>query len=92
MLYGQLINDWYKKYQFYIIFLSIPTTYISIYSVKLMSEYFNGKVWPNRIISFSVGIIFFTILSSIYFDEKLNAKTMTLIALSFLIVVLQIIW
>lgn len=92
MLYGQFINDWFKKYQNLLIFLSIPTTYISIYSVKLMSEYFEGKIWPNRIISFSVGIIFFTILSLIYFDEKVTLKTFTLLCLSLLIVVLQIIW
>lgn len=92
MLYGQFVNDWFKRYQHFIIFLSVPTTYISIYSVKLLSEYFEGKVWPNRIISFTVGILFFTILSLIYFDEKITLKTLTLLSLCLLIVVLQIIW
>lgn len=92
VLYGQFINEWYKKYQNVLVFLCIPSTYISIYSVKLLSEYFDGKIWPNRIISFSVGIIYFMILSSIYFNEKLTIKTITLLCLSLLIVVLQIIW
>jgi len=34
----------------------------------------------------------FTILTHIYFNEKLSYKTLTLIALSGLIVILQIIW
>lgn len=92
MLYGPMINDWFKKYQYITIWLSVPTTYISIYSVSLISEYFNGKVWPNRIFSFSVGIILFTILANIHFDEKINYKTLTLLALSGLIVALQILW
>jgi hypothetical protein len=92
MLYGPLISDWFKKYQFITIWLSVPNTLISIYSVGLISEYFNGKVWPNRIFSFSVGIILFTILANIHFDEKMNFKTFSLLALSGLIVALQILW
>jgi len=92
MLYGPLINDWFKKYQYITIWLSVPSTYVSIYSVSLISEYFNGKVWPNRIFSFSVGIILFTILANIHFDEKINHKTATLLGLSALIVALQILW
>lgn len=92
MLYGPQINDWFKKYQYITIWLSVPNTYISIYSVGLISEYFNGKVWPNRIFSFSVGIILFTILASIHFDEKLTCKTLSLLSLSGLIVALQVLW
>lgn len=92
ILYGQLISEWYKKYQHIIVWLCVPSTYISVYSVNMISEYFNGKVWPNRIISFSVGLILFTILANIHFDEKLTYKTCTLLGLSCLIVVLQILW
>lgn len=92
MLYGPIINDWFKKYQYLTIWLSVPNTYISIYSVGLISEYFNGKVWPNRIFSFSVGIILFTVLAGIHFNEKVTTKTLVLLLLSALIVVLQVVW
>ncbi len=91
-LYGQFIHEYYKKYQFWLIFLSLPTTYFSIIAARLISEYFNGKMWPNRIFTFTIGIVMFTILTQIYFNEKLNIKTLTLLALSGLIVILQLIW
>lgn len=91
-LYGQFIHEYYKKYQWGLILLSIPCTYFSIIAARLISEYFDGKMWPNRIFTFSIGIVMFTILTQIYFNEKLNIKTLTLIGLSGLIVALQILW
>ena len=49
-------------------------------------------MWPNRIFTFSIGIVMFTILTQFYFNEKLNIKTLTLIALSGVIVLLQVLW
>jgi len=91
-LHGQFVNEWFRKWQYYLIFLSVPTTYISIRAIKLVNEHFEGKIWPNRILTFTVGIILFTILTSYHFDEKLSLKTLTLISLCGLIVFLQVIW
>jgi len=91
-LYGQFIHEFYKKYQWYLVFLSVPNTLLSIYAAKILTEVFEGKMWPNRIFTFSIGIIMFTILTQIYFTERLTLKTLTLIGLSGLIVVLQILW
>lgn len=91
-LYGQFINQFYKKYELWLIWISVPNTLLSIYATKLLTKYFEGKMWPNRIFTFSIGIIMFTILTHFYFDEKINLKTLTLIALSVLIVILQIYW
>lgn len=91
-IYGQFINIFYKKYEMWLIWLSVPSTLLSIYATKLLAEYFNGKMWPNRIFTFSIGIVMFTILTHIYFNEKISVKTLTLIALSALIVILQILW
>jgi len=91
-LYGQFVNNFYKKYELLLVWISVPTTLLSIYATKLLTEYFDGKMWPNRIFTFSIGIIMFSILTHLYFDEKLNLKTLTLIFLSALIVILQIYW
>lgn len=91
-LYGQFINQYFKKYEMWLVWLSVPTTLLSIHAVKLLTSYFDGKMWPNRIFTFSIGIIMFTILTHFYFDEKLNTKTLTLVALSAVIVILQIYW
>jgi hypothetical protein len=91
-IYGQFIHSFYKKYELYLIWLSVPTTLLSIYATKLLAEYFNGKMWPNRIFTFSIGIVMFTILTNIYFNERLSFKTLTLIGLCGLIVALQVLW
>ena len=91
-LYGQFIHEFYKKYENYLILLSIPCTWMSIKAVGYISEYFDGKMWPNRMFTFGIGIIMFTTLTSFYFNERLSTKTLTLLGLSCLIIVLQVIW
>lgn len=91
-LYGQFLHEAFKRYQYPMLLLSMPNTLLSIYSVKLISEHFDGKIWPNRIFTFSIGMLMFTILTTFYFNEHLTPKTLTLIGLSVLIVVLQVVW
>jgi len=91
-IHGQFLWNWFKKYEYYLIWISAPTTLISIRAIKLINEYFNGQVWPNRILTFAIGIIFFTFLTSYHFGEKLSLKTLTLLCLCSIIVSLQIIW
>lgn len=91
-LYGQFLHEAFKRYQYPMLLLSMPNTLLSIYSVKLISEHFDGKIWPNRIFTFSIGMLMFTILTTFYFNEQLTPKTLTLIGLSVLIVVLQVVW
>ncbi len=91
-LYGQFIHSFYKKYEMWLIWLSVPNTLLSIYATRLLTDYFEGKMWPNRIFTFSICIIMFTILTTIYFNERLNLKTMVLVGLCGLIVGLQVLW
>ena len=91
-VFGQFINDSFKKYQWVLVLLSIPNTYGCIYAVKLITEHFKGQVWPNRMLTFSVGLIMFTILSFFHFEERVTIKTFTLIGLASVIVLLQIFW
>jgi hypothetical protein len=91
-LYGQFIHEFYRKNENYLILLSIPCTWMSIKAVSYISDYFGGKMWPNRMFTFGIGIIMFTTLTSIYFNERLSLKTLTLLGLSCLIIVLQVIW
>ena len=91
-LYGQFINNFYKKHEMWLIWFSVPNTWLSIYATRLLTEYFDGKMWPNRIFTFSIGIIMFTILTTIYFNERLNLKTTVLVVLCGLIVGLQVLW
>lgn len=91
-LHGQFINPAFKKYEYLLIFLSVPNTYVSIRAIKMISDQFQGQVWPNRILTFGIGLIMFTILSYYHFNEQLGLKTLTLIGLAGLIITLQIVW
>jgi hypothetical protein len=91
-LHGQFLWDWFKKYEYYLIWISVPTTLISIRAIKLINQHFNGLIWPNRILTFTIGIILFTFLTSYHFGEKLSLKTLTLLCLCGIIVTLQVIW
>ena len=91
-LHGQFISQWFKKHEFVLLFLSVPNTYVSIRAIKIISDHFNGQVWPNRMLTFSIGLIMFTILSYCHFNEKIGLKTLTLIGLAGLILTIQIVW
>lgn len=91
-IHGQFLSEWFKKYEMYLIWISVPSTFVSIRAIKLINEHFNGLIWPNRILTFTIGIIFFTVLTSFHFGEKLNLKTLILISLCGVIVGLQIFW
>ena len=91
-LHGQFLFEWFKKYEYYLIWISVPSTLISIRAIKLINEYFNGSIWPNRILTFSIGIILFTFLTAFHFGEKLSLKTLTLLFFCGIIVTLQVIW
>lgn len=91
-IHGQFLSEWFKKYEYYLIFISVPSTLISIRAIKLINEHFNGLIWPNRILTFTIGIILFTFLTSFHFGEKLSIKTLTLLSLCASIVILQVIW
>jgi hypothetical protein len=91
-LHGQFIHPWFKKYEYLLVFISVPNTYISIRAIKMISDYFQGQVWPNRMLTLGIGLIMFTIMSYCHFNEKPGLKTLTLIGLALLIVTLQILW
>jgi hypothetical protein len=91
-IHGQFLSEWFKEYEYYLIFISVPSTLISIRAIKLINEHFNGLIWPNRILTFTIGIILFTFLTSFHFGEKLSLKTLTLLCLCGIIVTLQVLW
>ena len=91
-IHGQFLSDWFKKYELYLIWISVPSTYVSIRAIKLINEHFNGLIWPNRILTFTIGITLFTFLTFFHFGEKLSLKTLTLLCLCSIIVALQVLW
>jgi len=91
-LQGAVKYGWYEKYLWLILLSSIPISFLYIKAVNLYVEGFGGQIWPSRLIGFALGIIVFTIFSSLLFKEHMTIKTVLSISLALLIVAIQIFW
>jgi hypothetical protein len=89
---SQFFWDWAKNHPLMMSLLGIPTGLLFFYFAKYNALAFSGEVWPGRIISFSIGIVIFALLSNLILNEPITLKTGVCIALSLIIVLIQILW
>jgi hypothetical protein len=89
-LQGQFFSAWIKSHPLTVSLLGIPISLILIEYTKRSAMYFQGEVWPGRLIGYAVGIIVFTILSYTIFNEPLSTKTIICLILSSIIVAIQV--
>lgn len=74
------------------VLISIPAVITTIYSVRYMVAGFDGLMWPSRVISFSIGVIVFTIMSYLFFKEIPETKTLLTLLLAAAIIGIQVLW
>ena len=91
-LQGSIKYGWSEKYLWLLLLSGIPISYLYIKSVNLYVQGFGGQIWPSRLVGFALGVVIFTILSSVLFQEHLNLKTVISLILAFTIVGIQIFW
>lgn len=91
-LQGAIKYGWYEKYLWIILLSSIPISYLYIKSVNLYVQGFGGQIWPSRLIGFALGIMVFTIMSSMLFKEHMTIKTLVCLVLALTIVGVQLFW
>ena len=89
---GQFISTWMKEHPLAVSFLGIPISYVYIYATQYLVEAFDGDMWPQRLIGFSMGMIAFAFLTWIHLNQGITLKTAVTLALALAIVVIQIIW
>ena len=89
---GQLISTWMKEHPLAVSFLGIPISYVYIYETQYLVEAFDGDLWPQRLIGFSMGMIAFAFLTWIHLNQAITLKTAVTLALATAIVVIQIVW
>lgn len=90
-LQGQMVWKFPKENPYIMMFLGLPISLIFIRTTKIFNEQFDAN-WPGRLIGFGLGVIVFTIMSWLIFNEHPTPKTITCLVLAFTIVVLQIFW
>ena len=89
---GQFISTWMKSHPIAVSFLGVPISYLYIYATQYLVEAFNGDMWPQRLIGFSMGMIAFAFLTFIHLNQAITLKTAVTLALATAIVVIQIVW
>jgi len=89
---GQFISTWMKNHPVAVSFLGVPISYAYIYATQYLVEAFNGDLWPQRLIGFSMGMIAFAFLTWIHLNQAITLKTAVTLALATAIVVIQIVW
>ena len=89
---GQFLSEWMKKNPIWVSFLGIPISYTYIWATHNLVIAFNGELWPQRLIGFSMGMISFAFLTWFHFNEALTAKTAVTLGLAFTIVLIQVFW
>lgn len=90
-LQGNVKYGWYDKYPYVLLLVSIPLSWLYIQSVKNIVLFFGGEIWQSRFIGFGIGIIIFSIMSSLLFKEPFTIKTIISIFLALIIILIQII-
>ena len=90
---GQFRWKWFEENPFLIsCIFAIPISYAFILATKFIVLYFDGQLWPGRFLGFATGIISFAILTNLYFNEGINAKTLISLVLATALVAIQILW
>jgi len=91
-LQGSVKWGWFVKYPVWVLLSSIVSTYLYIKSVDSLVSWADGQLWPSRLIGFGVGIIIFTTLSLVLFQETISWKTFVCLILAVCIICIQIFW
>jgi len=89
-LNGQLIWKWFKDNPLILACMGLPISYLFILTTKLGYEGF-GALWPIRLLGFATGMISFPVITYFMLDEGITLKTGISIALSIIIMILQLI-
>lgn len=89
---GQFLSSWIKQHPIVMSLLGIPISYIYIYATHYTVQAFDGSLWPQRLIGFSMGMLAFAFLTYIHLNESLTPKTIVTLGLAVAILLIQILW
>jgi len=92
-LNSQFFSEWSRRNTLFLaVVVGGIVSYIFMLSTRYAVEYFDGELWPGRLISFSSGMIVMSLLTWYFMGQGINAKTAVSILLSFIILCIQIFW
>jgi hypothetical protein len=71
---GQFLSEWIKERPLIMSLFGFPISLVYIYATKDLVEAFDGDLWPQRLIGFSMGMIAFAFLTWIHFHQAITLK------------------
>ena len=89
---GQFISDWVKERPLVMSLMGVPISFVYIYATQYLVEAFDGDMWPQRLIGFSMGMIAFAFLTWLHLNQGITLKTGITFTLAITIVLIQILW
>jgi len=89
---GQFLSEWMKKHPLIMSLLGIPISYVYIWATHHLVIAFDGELWPQRLIGFSMGMIAFAFLTWFHLNQAITPKTAVTLGLAFAIVLIQVLW
>tara|TARA_B100000287_G_C20465596_1_gene715123 strand:+ start:318 stop:656 length:339 start_codon:yes stop_codon:yes gene_type:complete len=88
---GQFINTWAKHHPFLMACIfSLPISYSFIHATRLTVDYYDGLLWPGRLIGFACGMISFYLITYYMMGEGLTLKTTLTLVLAAIIILIQV--
>ena len=89
---GQFLSEWIKKHPLIMSLCGVPISYCYIWATHHLVIAFDGELWPQRLIGFSMGMISFAFLTWFHLNQAITLKTAVTLALAFMIVLIQVFW
>ena len=89
---GQFLSDWIKERPWLMSLCGIPISYAYIFATHHLVIAFDGQLWSQRLIGFSLGMVAFAFLTWFHLNEALTPKTAVTLVLAAAIVLIQVLW
>jgi len=91
-LNGQFFSEWFKNNTLITVLFGIPISYLYLIATKHIVNAFDGALWPGRLVGFSIGIITFSIFTSLIMGQNITLKTGIILILASSIILIQVLW
>ena len=93
-LNGQFLKstDWFRNNITIVAAAGFFLSFFYIWGTKYTVSGMDGLLWPARFIGFGVGMIIYAVFVNYHFNEGINTKTWISLALSLILILIQVFW
>lgn len=91
-LNSQFKWDWAKEHEWIMAAIGIPCSFLYIWGTKYTVAGMDGLLWPTRFIGFGIGMLIYALLVGHFFSEGITAKTFVSLALSIILICINVFW